>query len=77
MTSNAYICALEQKLTHKETTKDHERQKVLASTYWKVVEKVKKKTKHGRLDKRVVKKLFDERWSTKHCVKKECTPYYS
>ncbi len=33
MTSNAYICALEQKLTHKETTKDHERQKVLASTY--------------------------------------------
>jgi hypothetical protein len=76
--SNAYICALEQKLTHKETTKNHKHQKVLASIDWKVVEKIEKKlVKHGRLDKRVVKKLFDERWSTKHCVKKECTPYYN
>jgi hypothetical protein len=62
MTFNVYFCALEQKLTHKETTKDHEHQKVPASTNWKVVEKVEKKlAKHGRLDKRVVKKLFDEK----------------
>lgn len=70
--------ALEQKLTHKEITKDHKHQKVLASTDWKVVEKVEKKlAKCGRLDKRVVKKLFDERWSTKHRIKNKCTPYYN
>jgi hypothetical protein len=42
---------------------------MLASKDQKVVEKFEKElTKCVRLDERVAKKLFDERWFAKHCV---------
>lgn len=43
---------------------------MLASKGRKVVENFEKElTKCVKLDERVAKKLFDERWFAKHCVK--------
>jgi len=70
MTSNLYICAFESKLTHKEaTTRDWElKGRYIGVKGSKSCKKIEELAKCAMLDKRVAKKLFDERWSTKCCV---------
>jgi hypothetical protein len=50
------------------TTRDckHWKEEILVSKDWKAVKRIEKElSKCAMLDKKVAKKLFDERWSTK------------
>lgn len=42
---------------------------MLVSKDGKVVENVEELAKRARLEEKATKKLFDERWQAKHCVK--------